>query len=221
MLGRPNCAEPVLAKSLAGAWLKTSVATDLTNARSSTTSAMCGKQLRDPRARLAVPGELADRPQQLGLLLGEDIHEREPPPLDERVRDRLAAVLLKLGLVVEQLELAGAAGHEQVDDALGPRGKMARPGRQGIGAAGRWLVARGRGGSRSARHRAGCLLAPESEARAIAPSPTPQSAKKWRRVRSRKAWSSIRRRSKSPVMADHPSRLPLQPITLGSRIRRG
>ena len=120
MLGRPNCAVPVLANSLAGAWLKTSVATDLTNVRSSTTSARCGKQLRDPGARLAVPRELADRPQQLGMLLGEDVHEREPAPLDERVRDRLAAVLLELGLVVEQLELAGPAGHEQVDDALAP-----------------------------------------------------------------------------------------------------
>src|SRR5438270_108222 len=37
MLGRPNWLEPVLAKSLAGAWLKTSVATERTNVRSSAT----------------------------------------------------------------------------------------------------------------------------------------------------------------------------------------
>ena len=60
------------------------------------------------------------------MLLGEDIHEREPPALDERVRDRLAAVLLELGLVVEELELARSAGHEQVDHALGPGREMAR-----------------------------------------------------------------------------------------------
>ena len=90
------------------------------------------QERRDPRPRFAVPGELADCPQQLGMLLGEHVHEREPAPLDERVRDRLAAILLKLGLVVEQLELARTAGHEQVDDALGPRGQMPGTRRQRI-----------------------------------------------------------------------------------------
>ena len=39
-------------------------------------------------------------------------------PLHHRVGTRLAVVLLQLRLVVEQFELAGPAGHEQVDDVL-------------------------------------------------------------------------------------------------------
>ena len=52
--------------------------------------------------------------------------------LDERVGDRLAAILLELGLVVEELELARSAGHEQIDHALGPRREMARMGRDRV-----------------------------------------------------------------------------------------
>ena len=54
------------------------------------------------------------------------------PPLDERVGDRLATILLKLWLKIKQLELAGTAGHEQVDDAPGPRGVMPGTHRQRI-----------------------------------------------------------------------------------------
>ena len=228
MLGRPNCAEPVLAKSLAGAWLKTSVATDLTNVRSSTTSAMSRQERRDPCPRLAVPRELADRPQQLGMLLGENIHECESTPLDERIGDRLAAVLLKLGLVVEELELARSAGHEEIDHALGPRGEMAGTSRERVGARARtcWPGAddgdalamtafrRGRAGRSPSR----------SDARAMRPSPTPQSAKKCRRVRSRSARATARLASKSSVIAVPSSRqtwFRSSPITRGSRIHRG
>src|SRR5918993_3780722 len=42
MLGRPNWLEPVFMNSLAGAWLKTSVATVFTIAMSSTIFAWCG-----------------------------------------------------------------------------------------------------------------------------------------------------------------------------------
>ena len=76
------------------------------------------------------------------MLFREDIHEREPPALDERVRNRLAAELLKLGLVVEQLELARPAGHEQVDHALGPGRKMAGPRRERVASASRGRAAR-------------------------------------------------------------------------------
>src|SRR5262245_16817300 len=95
------------------------------------------------------------------MLLGENVHERESAPLNERVGDRLAAISLKLGLVVEQLKLAGAAGHEQIDDALGPRYHVARPGLEGIRTAGPH-VARPKGSTRVAirlRHRGGLLLA--------------------------------------------------------------
>src|SRR5918993_2746809 len=42
MLGRPFIDEPVFMNSLAGAWLKTSVATDFTSVMSSTICAVCG-----------------------------------------------------------------------------------------------------------------------------------------------------------------------------------
>jgi hypothetical protein len=61
------------------------------------------------------------------MFLGEDIHECEAPALDERVRNRLPAKFLEVGLIVEKLELAWSAGHEQVNDALGPGSMMARP----------------------------------------------------------------------------------------------
>ena len=69
------------------------------------------------------------------MLFRENIHECESTALDERVRNRLTAVLLKLRLVVEELELAGAAGHEQVNHALGPGRMMARPRRERIATA--------------------------------------------------------------------------------------
>ena len=89
------------------------------------------------------------------MLLGEDIHEREPATLNERIGDRLAAVPLQLGLKIKKLELARAAGHEEVDHALGPCREVARPGCQGTGLASAGRVP-ARGVSRS-------------DARAIAP----------------------------------------------------
>jgi hypothetical protein len=46
------------------------------------------------------------------------VHERETLSLDERLRDRLAVQFDQLRLVVQQLELARAAGHEKVNDVL-------------------------------------------------------------------------------------------------------
>ena len=43
--------------------------------------------------------------------------------LDHRGRDRLALDFLELGLAVKELELAGSAGHEQIDHPLGLDGK--------------------------------------------------------------------------------------------------
>src|SRR5690349_6269763 len=67
------------------------------------------------------------------MLLGEGVHESEPAALDERIGDWPAGVGLESGLVVEQLELAGASGHEEVDDAPRPGGEVTRADRQGIG----------------------------------------------------------------------------------------
>ncbi len=90
------------------------------------------QEIRNPRTRLAVPGERAIGSQQFRMLFCEHIHEREAPALDERVRNRPAAKLLKLRLEIEQLELAGAAGHEQVNHALCPRRKMPGLGRERV-----------------------------------------------------------------------------------------
>ena len=67
---------------------------------------------------LAVLLELAARAQQLRLLLGERVHEREALALQKRIGRGLAVVFLQLRLVVEQLELARAARHEQIDDVV-------------------------------------------------------------------------------------------------------
>ena len=159
MLGRPNCGEPVFTNSLAGPWLKTSVAMLLTMQTSSTIGRQVRQQLAQLGAALAVPRELAARAQQLGVALDEG----EPLALDERLRERLAVELLQLRLVVEQLELAGPAGHEQVDDALGLGREMRRP-RARADLADR--------ADRSPRRASSA----SSDASAIEPSPTPQLA---------------------------------------------
>ena len=67
-----------------------------------------------PGGRQAVDGQ---RAEQLGLL----------------ERQRLARVLGELGLVVEQIHVRRAAGHEQEDDALGLGRVVRRHDRQRVG----------------------------------------------------------------------------------------
>ena len=88
--------------------------------------------LRHPFARLAVLPKLASRPEQLRNLLLEGAHEGEALALENRSRRVLPVVLLELRLVVEHLELAGSAGHEEVDDAFGLSGVVAGPRRHGV-----------------------------------------------------------------------------------------
>ncbi len=75
--------------------------------------------MRNQRAQLhaafAVLAELLLRAQQLGIWL----QERKPPPVRETLRRSLTAVLAQLRFIVEQLELAGAARHEHINDILG------------------------------------------------------------------------------------------------------
>src|SRR5437660_1213213 len=66
------------------------------------------------------------RREQLRHLLGEAVHEGEAFVLQVRFRNRLAAQLLQLGLVIEQLELAWATGHEEINHVLGLGGEMRR-----------------------------------------------------------------------------------------------
>ena len=77
-----------------------------------------GKHLRDPGSRLSVLRELPLRPEQLGFDLGEALHEREALSLHDRVRCGLAVQPGQLRPVEPGLELAGASGHEEVDDPL-------------------------------------------------------------------------------------------------------
>ena len=69
--------------------------------------------LRDPRAALAVPGELERAAHQGAGVLDELDFARD------LVEVRLAVVLVERRLGVEQVHLAGAAVHEQMDDRLG------------------------------------------------------------------------------------------------------
>ena len=66
-------------------------------------------------------GELIARTQHGGV--GAD--ERVALSVDDRGREGLAFQFGQFGLVVEELELRGSAGHEQVDDRLG-FGRMVR-----------------------------------------------------------------------------------------------
>src|SRR5262249_1275399 len=81
-------------------------------------------QLGHPGAALAVLLERAARPEQFRAVAR--IHEGETLAFDERLRDRLAVELDQLRLVIEQLELARASGHEKIDDVLRLRRKMSR-----------------------------------------------------------------------------------------------
>ena len=73
-------------------------------------------------AALAVAGELELRPQHGGVGADEGV----ALTADDRRRERLAFHLGELRLVVEQIELARRAGHEQVDDGLRLAGEVGR-----------------------------------------------------------------------------------------------
>ena len=75
------------------------------------------KKFIDPGARFAVLGELEDRTRERkNRLVGR--HAREALTQANRIGQRLAVALVQQRLVVEGLQLRGAAGHEQVDDPL-------------------------------------------------------------------------------------------------------
>src|SRR5262249_19767537 len=66
--------------------------------------------------------------------------EREALVLDERFRRRLATQLVELRLVIEQLQLARAAGHEQEDHALGLRREVRLLRRQRVRVSGEYFA---------------------------------------------------------------------------------
>ena len=99
-------------------------------------------------------------------LLGR--HAGEPLAAADVVGQLLAVLLVEQRLVVEQVLLGGAAGLEQVDDALDARRKL-------------------QAGERAARRslppaRAGRAIRPACEPSATPPMPAADVPKKWRRV---------------------------------------
>ena len=82
------------------------------------------KQLGQLRAGLAIALEVERRTEEPR----RSLDEREPLPLrNEFSRYLLAVVLLQRGLVVEQIELRGRPGHEQIDDVLRLGREVRRP----------------------------------------------------------------------------------------------
>ena len=90
-------------------------------------------QLTDPEAGLAVLRKLVGAAHQLVFAAVEDVREfRRVDGLANRVRHGLPVKLLKLGLVVERVDVRRPADHEEEDDGLGARREMRRTRGEGI-----------------------------------------------------------------------------------------
>ena len=103
-----------------------------------------GQQLGDFAARFAVAGKGIGTAQDAGLLL---CNLFEPLSFDIGGGDRLAVKPVERRFVVEQVEVARTAHHEQVDHPFGCRWKMAGPHGQGVAGRGShrclgWRVSR-------------------------------------------------------------------------------
>ena len=151
MLGRPKICEPVLIRIWPGAWLNASVDIHLTMAMSSTTSARCGSSSESSVPDWPCLANLNFGPEQLGV----GVDERRAIALEQLGRGQRAVELGELRLVVEQLQVARPARHEQEDHPLGLGREVRRLGRQRIDA----LAARRRGARSPPR-------------RAVAPGPS-------------------------------------------------
>ena len=170
MLGRPNCIVPVFIKSWPGAWLKASVTIDFTTVMSSDHLGQCAAAV--PRARCRLCPYLANL--NFGPISFEfGIDERRAIALQKFRRRQRAIELRQLRLVVEQLQVAGRAGHEEKDHALGLGSELRLLGRERI----RRVV------SAYPRSASSC-------ANAMDPSPTPH----WRRNQRRETSLGLRPR---------------------------
>ena len=87
------------------------------------------QHFRELGATLAVPRELEPRPQDGRV----GANERIALTADDRGGQRLTLEPGQLGLGVKEVELAGCAGHEQVDHALGFGSEVRRSGCQRVG----------------------------------------------------------------------------------------
>jgi hypothetical protein len=79
-------------------------------------------------AALAVLGEFKLWPEDRRVRPDEGV----PLAADDFGGDRLTFDLGQFGLIVEQVELARSAGHEEVDDGLGLRSEMRRARRERV-----------------------------------------------------------------------------------------
>jgi hypothetical protein len=84
------------------------------------------QQLAQILAGFSVLLELARLAQKLGRLLRKRVHEGKALALHEGLGHGLLVKLRQFRFVVEQLELAGTAALEKVDDVVDLRGMMQR-----------------------------------------------------------------------------------------------
>ena len=127
------------------------------------------QQLADPRAALAVLGELVGRAEELGRALDEG----EPLALEDFLGAGRAVELVELGLVVEQVVLRRRAGHVQVDDPLGLGRQQRRPWGEGV------VGGDAADGRRQPAARAASRAATRGRS---TPRPALHRRRKWRRV---------------------------------------
>jgi len=94
-----------------------------------------GRQVRkqfgiDPGSALSATFEFEPGRDTQKLLLAAR-HGRQSLPFSDTVGERLAVDLPQPGLVVEEVDVARAAGHEEIDDPLRPRREVRQRGQPG------------------------------------------------------------------------------------------
>jgi hypothetical protein len=114
-LGRPGWAKPVFKKDLRRRVVELVGMHRLDEADVIDHPRQVRQHFRQFRPTLAVLGEGEARPEDGGV--GPD--ESVALAADDRRRQRLAFEFLQLRLVIEEVELAGGACHEYVNDAFG------------------------------------------------------------------------------------------------------
>jgi hypothetical protein len=57
--------------------------------------------------------------QKLRAFLGKGVHEGKPLAFDKRFRDGLPMEAIEIWFAIEQIQLAGAARHEEVNHTFG------------------------------------------------------------------------------------------------------
>ncbi len=142
MVGRPGCWWPVAKKVTAGSWLIGSVKMERTKVQSSTTLARLRQELGEVHAGLAMLGEFEGRADAEEVLLAAG-HAGDALAFADAVGQVLAGHFGELRLGIEEVEVRGRAGHEEVDDPLRLGREMEALERAGDGGAGAGFEAEG------------------------------------------------------------------------------